>query len=155
MNKQEKHFDSFYTSNFGLGDFKADYETKKVSWILHKSKNQRDSDTGIVFHSKKEALAFIQKNESSLYKHEKNVYLRKHYSDAFYRGLIFAHEEEVIPNPHYRHPFFCEACNDNGFLLSNDEKENPDLQRCDECKRFENDEQAKKHVLKFINKEAK
>jgi len=50
---------------------------------------------------------------------------------------------------------YCEACNDNHFLLSNDENNNPDLQRCDECKYFENDDEAKKYVLKFINKEAK
>ena len=50
---------------------------------------------------------------------------------------------------------YCEACNDNHFLLSNDEDGNPDLQRCDECKHFENDDEAKKYVLKFINKEAK
>ena len=48
---------------------------------------------------------------------------------------------------------YCETCNDNYFILSNDEKGNDDLQRCDECNYFESDDDAKNYVLKFIIKE--
>ena len=48
---------------------------------------------------------------------------------------------------------YCETCNDNYFILSNDEEGNDDLQRCDECNYFESDDDAKNYVLKFIIKE--
>ena len=46
----------------------------------------------------------------------------------------------------------CEVCRDYGFILSNDQDDKNDLQRCDTCNEFESDEQAKQFVLKFINK---
>ena len=50
---------------------------------------------------------------------------------------------------------YCETCNDNYFILSNDEEGNDDLQRCDECNYFESDDDAKNYVLKFIIKGVK
>jgi|TARA_S200002703_G_scaffold19864_1_gene16120 hypothetical protein len=47
---------------------------------------------------------------------------------------------------------YCEECNDNHFLLSNDENGNDDLQKCDECNYFKSDDEAKQYVLKFIIK---
>ena len=46
---------------------------------------------------------------------------------------------------------YCHACDDNHFLLSNDENGNDDLQKCDECNYFKSDDEAKQYVLKFIN----
>jgi len=47
----------------------------------------------------------------------------------------------------------CEECKDMGFILSNNETGNPDLQRCDYCKQFKNDADAKHFVLTYINQE--
>jgi len=46
----------------------------------------------------------------------------------------------------------CEVCRDYGFILSNDQDDKNDLQRCDTCNEFKSDEEAKQFVLKFINK---
>ena len=43
---------------------------------------------------------------------------------------------------------YCHACDDNHFLLSNDENGNDDLQKCDECNYFKSDDEAKQYVLK-------
>ena len=45
----------------------------------------------------------------------------------------------------------CELCRDYGFILSNDQDDKNDLQRCDTCNEFKSDEEAKQFVLKFIN----
>jgi hypothetical protein len=47
----------------------------------------------------------------------------------------------------------CEICNDNFFILSNDEFGKNDLQKCDECNYFKSDDDAKNYVLKFIIEE--
>ena len=51
----------------------------------------------------------------------------------------------------------CEMCHDAKFLLSNDDRGNPDLQKCDDCCAnerdgyFTSDDQAKAYVLEFIS----
>jgi len=47
----------------------------------------------------------------------------------------------------------CSFCVGHGFILSNDELGNDDLQKCDECNDFKSDDDAKKYVLKYIIKE--
>ena len=45
---------------------------------------------------------------------------------------------------------YCECCNDNHFLISNDQYGNDDLQKCDECNHFKSDDEARAFVLKII-----
>ena len=44
----------------------------------------------------------------------------------------------------------CNLSNDNYFILSNNEKGKPDLQKCDECNQFRCDDDAKLYVFKYI-----
>ena len=44
----------------------------------------------------------------------------------------------------------CENCNNQGFVLSNNEKEEKDLQKCDTCQTFVSDTEAKLFVLDYI-----
>ncbi|MGI9572424.1 MAG: hypothetical protein ACR2L5_03760 [Candidatus Actinomarinaceae bacterium] len=48
---------------------------------------------------------------------------------------------------------YCNACDDNHFLLSNNRRNEFDLQKCDECNYFKSDKEAKEFVLKYINNE--
>ena len=36
----------------------------------------------------------------------------------------------------------CKICNDNYFILSNDEQGNDEIQKCDDCNYFKSDKQA-------------
>lgn len=40
----------------------------------------------------------------------------------------------------------CPECSDHGFLLSTNEYGNPEIQRCDACERFRDDDEATKVV---------
>ena len=44
----------------------------------------------------------------------------------------------------------CEACLGNGWVLSNNEAGYKDLQKCDECRIFEWDEDAKESALAYV-----
>ena len=44
----------------------------------------------------------------------------------------------------------CENCNNQGYVLSNNEKEEKDLQKCDTCQTFVSDCEAKLFVLDYI-----
>ena len=44
----------------------------------------------------------------------------------------------------------CEGCQGNGWVLSNNEEGYKDLQKCDDCRVFEWDEDAKASALKYI-----
>lgn len=39
----------------------------------------------------------------------------------------------------------CKICNDNYFILSNDEQGKDEIQKCDNCNYFKSDEEAKKN----------
>tara|TARA_Y100000310_G_C20215014_1_gene593124 strand:- start:349 stop:591 length:243 start_codon:yes stop_codon:yes gene_type:complete len=47
----------------------------------------------------------------------------------------------------------CESCNGNGFVESNDENLNDEIQKCDDCNKFESDKQAQKmyNESKWLN----
>ena len=39
----------------------------------------------------------------------------------------------------------CETCNNNGWVISNGESWNTEIQRCDECQQFKSDDEAVRH----------
>ena len=46
----------------------------------------------------------------------------------------------------------CSFCAGLGFIFSNNEKGDNELQRCDTCQEFKSDKEAQKYVLKFLPK---
>ena len=47
----------------------------------------------------------------------------------------------------------CEVCNSNGFLvIFNTDRKKLEIQRCDDCQIFKNDELAEQEALKFFQK---
>jgi len=41
----------------------------------------------------------------------------------------------------------CETCNNDGWIISNDESWNTEIQRCDECQQFKSDEEAVEYLI--------